>query len=88
MDTEGGNNTWRCLLTRFTIDNSAHIRLRIILLHQPDTFTSSGRLGITCNDDAPWSEPPLTPTNLTDHTEEPLQDRTLAQIDIFLKYIG
>ena len=78
VDTEVGNKTRRCLLIRFTIDNSVHTRLRNTLLQQPDTFTSSGRPDIISNDDAPWLEPPLTPTILTDHMEEPLMNRTLA----------
>jgi hypothetical protein len=85
VDTEGGNNTWRCILIRFTIGNPAHTRLRNTLLQHPDTLTSSGRPDIITYDDAPWFEPPFTPTNLTDHMEEPLHDRTLTQIATFVK---
>jgi len=85
VDTEGGTNTWRCLLVGFTIDNSAHTRLRNTLFQQPDTFTSSDRPDIISNDDAPWFKPPLTLTNLTDHMEGPLLNRTLAQIATFVQ---
>jgi len=84
MDTERGNIIWRCLLIIFTVDNSAHTRLRNTLLQQPDTFTSAGRPDIISIDDAPWFEPPFTPINLIDHMEEPLLNRTLAQIATFV----
>ncbi len=56
-----------------------------MLLQQPDTFTYVGRPYIISNDDAPWLEPPFTPTNLTDHMEEPLLNRKLAKIATFVE---
>jgi len=85
VDTEGGNNTWRCLFIRFSTDYPAHSSLRNILLLQPDNFTATLRSDSTGNDASLWFEPPFATAHLAEQMAIPLQDRTRSQIAFFVK---
>ena len=48
---------WRKLLIRLSMDSAAHVRLHGVLLHQPDTFTSTACSDNEDSDIILWFEP-------------------------------
>ena len=81
VDTEGGKSTWRFLLIRYSVACAAHRRLRAVLLHQPDNFTSIG----PPTDIAPFYEPPFNTPDSNTSMLAPMATRTTHQIADFVK---
>jgi hypothetical protein len=83
VDTKGGKSTWRFLLVRYAVAGAAHCRLRAVLLHQPDNFTS---IGLPTNT-APFYEPPFNLPDPATTMLTPMATRSTHQIADFVKSI-
>jgi hypothetical protein len=68
-------------LVRFAVTNLAHSRLRAVLLHQLDNFTSIGSLA----DIAPYFEPPFNIPDPNISMLAPLATRTTSQLAEIVK---
>jgi hypothetical protein len=76
---------WRNLLIRLRITSAAHARLHGVLLHQPDTFTSTARPDTEDSDISPWFEPPYNTPPPIGQLQLPADERTRDNIATLIK---
>jgi hypothetical protein len=76
---------WRNLLIRMSTESAAHAKLHGVLLHQPDTFTSTDSCDNEDNNIIPWFEPTYTTPLPIGQLNLPVNERTTANIATLIK---